>query len=337
MKILAILGLILLVSCGGKNKTQVIDNTKTIASAKVYGKHVQITYDDGSTQWIHPEGHRPIVDLDAHRAKADSYISFWNRNCGNGSCEFTIDKLVTLMGDGWIVIKQVTGLNTNSPQTIRFAMNMAAYQEPFPEHTALEDDFIFSVANNLILESDGIYRTQGAVYGFYNKDSYNGHIYSSSTGPGEINFLLREHTDPNSWEGSPVDNGRTEADIGIDSFTKENFYFEESTDNSKDLEKFGVNIEIQDIEKLSERLADYGMSADRSQKIAKLANYYSKLTSKRALNAKEKDMFTKELTGLSFDQAATQMVEDYDGLIEKAAELNETSPEAIKELINTIM
>ena len=48
-------------------------------------------------------------------------------------------------------------------------------------------------------------------------------------------------------------------------------------------------------------------------------------------------MFTKELTGMSFDEAATEMVEDYDGLIEKAAELNETSPEAIKELINTIM
>ena len=48
-------------------------------------------------------------------------------------------------------------------------------------------------------------------------------------------------------------------------------------------------------------------------------------------------MFAKELTGLSFDKAAEMMVDDYEGLIEKAAELNETSPEAIKELINNLM
>ncbi len=58
---------------------------------------------------------------------------------------------------------------------------------------------------------------------------------------------------------------------------------------------------------------------------------------KRALTSREKDIFSKELTGLSFDQAAEMMVDDYEGLIERAADLNETSPEAIKELINNIM
>ena len=40
---------------------------------------------------------------------------------------------------------------------------------------------------------------------------------------------------------------------------------------------------------------------------------------------------------MNFDKAAEMMVEDYEGLIERAAELNETSPEAIKHLINEVM
>ena len=115
------------------------------------------------------------------------------------------------------------------------------------------------------------------------------------------------------------------------------FTFSQELDSSKDLESFGQKVEQGEIDQIQDRLVNHGLSTERSQKVAKIANHFSKISSQRALTSREKDLFTQELTGLSFDEAAAEMVEDYEGLIKKAAKLNETGPEAIKELINTIM
>ena len=114
--------------------------------------------------------------------------------------------------------------------------------------------------------------------------------------------------------------------------------FEDSTSIHKDLEKIGSKIEELEIETIKNNLMDFGFSDEKSSKVAKLSNAYKKIISKRALNSREKDLFTKELTGLSFDKASSVLVDEgYDALVEKASVVNGADPEAIKELLSEIM
>ncbi len=133
---------------------------------------------------------------------------------------------------------------------------------------------------------------------------------------------------------SGVEEILADPDYGI----KENSAFSSEIDISKDLEKFGSKIEEIEIESLKDRLVEYGLSDKRTQKVANLVIAYKKISSKRALNAREKNLFTRELLGISFADAAKILVEEgHEVLIEKASEINETSPEDIEELIKTIL
>lgn len=132
------------------------------------------------------------------------------------------------------------------------------------------------------------------------------------------------------WGSDPSVGGYWKDDNG-------NYYFTEGRDSSKDLESIGYRIESTEVESVKENLLSYGLSVERTEKLAKLFTSYQKISNKRALNASEKDVFTKELLGMSFDKAANKMVENYDGLIETAADKNGTSPEAVKELVNSFL
>jgi hypothetical protein len=115
------------------------------------------------------------------------------------------------------------------------------------------------------------------------------------------------------------------------------YYFSEDQESSKDLESIGSRIDSTEVESIKDSLLSYGLSVERTEKLAKLMTSYKKISNKRALNASEKDVFTKELLGMTFDNAAKEMVENYDGLIETAAERNGTFPEAVKELVNSFL
>ena len=91
---------------------------------------------------------------------------------------------------------------------------------------------------------------------------------------------------------------------------------------------------VKDLESLADTLETYGLSTARAQKLSRLAKSYQKLSKSRGLTNSEKDRFSKEVLGMSFDEASTQMVESYDSRVEDAANFNETSPEAIKELLD---
>ena len=101
---------------------------------------------------------------------------------------------------------------------------------------------------------------------------------------------------------------------------------------------FSAKVEAMEVAEMEDMLLNYGLSAERSAKLGKLMNSYSKIKTKRALTSREKDVFTKELTGLSFDKATSVLVDEgYDALVEKASEVNGADPEAIKELLNEVM
>ena len=117
------------------------------------------------------------------------------------------------------------------------------------------------------------------------------------------------------------------------------YSFELGNNHTKDLEKIGLEFEKNIVSEISSDLVTkYGFSQDRALKLRKLVNSYKQIKNKRALTNREKDVFTKDLTGMTFDKASSVLVEiGYDALVEKASEVNGADPEAIKELLNEVM
>jgi hypothetical protein len=161
---------------------------------------------------------------------------------------------------------------------------------------------------------------------FYGRDRSNGPMEAEN----KLTFFDLDWNEiDEKWEASYWDGV-------LDS--SETMVFEESSNTKKDLEKVGSSIEAMEVSKMEDMLVNYGLSAERSEKLGKLMVSYNKIKTKRALTGREKDVFTKELTGLSFDKAALVLAEEgYDALIEKASEANAADPEAVKELINEIL
>jgi len=324
MKFLIMISLIALIGCG-----------KKIVDTKTYGGHTLITYEDGSKKWEHPEGFKDIGDLDEHKEMANEYIAknSYEEDPGRSVTIRIIEKYNTLMGEGWIIVKEVLILEGQTPRDpIYYGLNLLKTDFDTNSFIYAEGDFDFQNVRNLIEIENGVFAIDvsenSSITGYYDRDGELGQVYSG-------NLKDTNLTDPITFEVNELLVGGgccdpsdqfTPSDFGAGNLTGEDFYFSEDQDSKKDLENIASAIE-------TEELTQYGLST----KTAKIVKTLAKTAGKRALSAREKDMFAKELTGMTFDQAAEQMVEDYEGLIEKAAELNETSPEAIKELINTIM
>ena len=363
MKILILTFLIILVACGKKTVEKevikeveiikeiekIVDNTKTPVSTKTYGKNILVTFDDGSKTWIYSPDRNPITDLDAHTARVDLIFSKMPTTDGSTDYQWEILKYETLKGENWFIVKKTgTYRHDGSQYTDIQAVNMRFYTATGDWVTNLplsDGEVEFNHVTQLTQDENGVYvgTETPAFYGYYNFITdlgqsgrfYGG--YSASDSDNRYMSISRDPT-PGVWGGGRYTTTYTPADINIESMIERDYFnFQEGSTSNKDIEKIGAEIEAMEVAEMEDTLVSYGLSNERAEKLGKLMNSYRKIKTKRALNSKEKDMFTKELTGMSFDEAATEMVEDYDGLIEKAAELNETSPEAIKELINTIM
>ena len=345
MKILLMTTLLVLIGCG-KTKTvekevikeiekeiiKEIDNTKKPVGLKVYGKHALVTYDDGSTQWIHPEGFNAIEDVAAHNAQAAQYVADLNSNAGDALVNYTLVKSETLMGKGWVLVKWFRaddGKSGDMENLEAFNMdnNPVIYSGvPYPEDGGIVLNKIGSTYTS------GIVEVEDGVFNFSDLSTANvGGVYNLATLHGEQGtFNISDSGVGISYRPTPgtgTTSSLNAADLGMDNVDlARDFYLSQDIDSKKDLENLASAIE-------TEELTRYGLST----KTAKMVKNLAKTAGNRALTAREKDMFSKELLGLSFNKAAEMMVEDYDGLIEKAAELNETSPEAVKELINNIL
>jgi len=161
----------------------------------------------------------------------------------------------------------------------------------------------------------------------------------------DINFDQRinlENYDPNTSARDFLEANRIYS-AWVSGNTYEDFsggccFYEATGSASKDLEKIGSAEESVEVAKMENTLIDYGFSADRAEKLGKLMVSYNKIKSTRSLNNREKDFFTKELTGMTFKKASEALVNHgYDSLVDKASEVNGADPEAIKELLNEIM
>ena len=87
--------------------------------------------------------------------------------------------------------------------------------------------------------------------------------------------------------------------------------------------------------------AKFGLSNERSIKVAKASNHFRKFSSSRALTAEDTNAYASEILGSDFkaiekayEASAKGNFSDLSGLIEKAAVKNEVSPEKMGQIIN---
>ena len=119
------------------------------------------------------------------------------------------------------------------------------------------------------------------------------------------------------------------------------YVFEEVMSGKKDLEKLGSEFEAMENTDIQDHLsANFGMSDDRAHKIAKIVGSYKRIQNKRALTEREMNTFSKQVFGFNYNKgmdAVSKHIQgdssEMDTLIDQAAEKNEMSPEAIKELV----
>lgn len=121
--------------------------------------------------------------------------------------------------------------------------------------------------------------------------------------------------------------------------------FEETSGNSKDLEKAGAFIEDYKNEMVAEAIGyEFGFSEERSYKVAKLVSSWNKISSKRDMTRADMDMFTHELLGVdsrevesSIKGAITGDNSGIEELTNVAADVNDISPEHMSEIISEIL
>ena len=116
--------------------------------------------------------------------------------------------------------------------------------------------------------------------------------------------------------------------------------FSEDGDNVKDLEKLGYLTEVELREEITNGLLfDYGFSTDRAEEVSSILFYMKKIKGKRSLTDRELDKFTNKLLGTKYIDSKKAMEEYIQGndenfikMLGKAAQVNETSPEAMQEI-----
>ncbi|MFP5384648.1 MAG: Yae1 family protein [Bacteriovoracia bacterium] len=84
----------------------------------------------------------------------------------------------------------------------------------------------------------------------------------------------------------------------------------------------------------------FGLSAERSLKVAKAANHFRKFSTKRALTSEDTNAYASEIIGSDFEQITKAYeagmkgdLSDFNEVMERAAEKNETSPEKMAAIV----
>ena len=120
--------------------------------------------------------------------------------------------------------------------------------------------------------------------------------------------------------------------------------FEEQVATIKDIEKATAMRQKARLGKVSNLLEfEYGFSADRASEVTATISNWKKLSKTREMTAEEANTFAMEVTGADFTDFEDALTESAMGnssllneLVDSAAELNGTSPEAMSALIESL-
>lgn len=117
--------------------------------------------------------------------------------------------------------------------------------------------------------------------------------------------------------------------------------FSESSLTNKDtMKRLAVAEQYLVVEMAKQVKGKFGLTAERSLKIAKAANHFRKYSSKRALTSEDTNAYASEIIGSDFraierayENSMRGDVTGFTSILSKAAEKNETSPENISIII----
>ena len=228
-----------------------------------------------------------------------------------------LKNLENTKSEGWIVIRPTLkdpgfsgGLAAYTvPEYIGFAVNLNNFQVG-----DTWDDFLLKSVQNM----GGSYGSYGGYGSFYLLDN-------------EVE--LEENGD---FYGYVWDSNNSSSTY---------MTFSEDKGQSKDLEKLGAVKEAYTTKKVKDLLNfDYGLSEERSESVAKLVVNWSKVSNNRGMTSADADAFTEKLIGVNINEATKAYKASLEGddasleaLIEVAADVNETSPENMRELFNNLV
>lgn len=211
-----------------------------------------------------------------------------------------------------------------------YAINVSAYKN---SRMSAQDFFNKYLGSDFVVEITEVsehteYRTVNYNYTYY--------TYETRVEDGVEEEIKIPHTGY----------GTVETPTSITDYHGENGeIFEEGKSQNKDLEKIASNKEGKNSSDLAIEIeSKFGLSAERAEKVASLQLAYSKLKSKRALTPKEQSMFTRHLLGVDFKTAEMALKSHLQGdsadmknILEKASELNQTSPEHMVEILGELL
>jgi len=123
-----------------------------------------------------------------------------------------------------------------------------------------------------------------------------------------------------------------------------NQLFEKTSGSVRDLEKAAAFSETQVLDSVAKSIAsEFGLSEERSLRVAKLAQSWKKLSKARALTDGDANAFTKELTGVNmntienaYTAASEGSADQLNNVLERAAAVNGTTPENMAEIMTTL-
>ena len=84
-------------------------------------------------------------------------------------------------------------------------------------------------------------------------------------------------------------------------------------------------------------IINQGFCADRAGEVAKLTKIFDRISTKRVLTVKEKDIFFKKLLDVDLYEFKKDVGENRDELLERASKLNGISPKAISSILNFLI
>lgn len=120
--------------------------------------------------------------------------------------------------------------------------------------------------------------------------------------------------------------------------------FSETSTTNKDTLKRAAAVEQYLVVEMAKQVkGKFGLSAERSLKVAKAANHFRKFSSKRALTAEDTNAYATEIMGSNFasitkayENGMKGDISGFNSVIEKAAAKNETSPEKMAEIVTKL-
>ncbi|WPU63828.1 FliH/SctL family protein [Peredibacter starrii] len=120
--------------------------------------------------------------------------------------------------------------------------------------------------------------------------------------------------------------------------------FSETSVTNKDTLKRAAAVEQYLVVEMAKQVkGKFGLSAERSLKVAKAANHFRKYSSNRALTAEDTNAYATEIMGSNFAQITKAYesgmkgdLSSFNSVMEKAAAKNETSPEKMAEIVTKL-